>query len=496
MIQLLESHTSKNLAIEVKRCLDKFGITLKQVKSITTDNAANVVGIVDHLDEEVLCAIGEDTEEGNSTHQPIELVPAENINNPVSDDEIRDLARQMMEDEALALYLDDTGAYEDLLKKVIEDLPHHFNGKTANVRCGAHTIHLTVRGALKKSNFRELVAVCRGVIKSLRKEAYIRESRHQNLQYSLPHLNVVTRWDSDYTMLNDLLQCKGMVDHFAKTQREFKIIQTKWAVIEEVVSVLKMFFLTTKKLQDVNFTLSDFYGHLIALKENLTNYLHSNQQLSDLATHLQTELNNRLPMLKKNPLMICAVFLDRRYSSELSRDEKALAVRTLVKMWEEIRMEHFANGNGDTENNNDDLSFRFDDHASVIEAYFNSKGVHLQEPEKTDRENPDYTTSNAAMYEILNEFDSQIGRIPASQSVLEFWHKKKTEYPEVYLLSTTINAVPPTQSTTERAFSTLSFVYDDKRTKLSMVLLEQILIIRLNKDLTLDIFEENLMAIT
>lgn len=81
------------------------------------------------------------------------------------------------------------------------DLPHHFNGNTFNVRCGAHTIHLTVRGALKKSNVYELVTVCRKAAKLLRQEAYAREARQHNLQYTLPHLNVATRWDSDYTMV-------------------------------------------------------------------------------------------------------------------------------------------------------------------------------------------------------------------------------------------------------------------------------------------------------
>lgn len=170
------------------------------MKSITTDNAANVVAIVDNFDEDMLCAIEE--EEENSMQQPIELAPVENIDNPVSEDEIRALSLRMIEDEALEAYLDDSGEYEDLLKKVIDDLPHHFNENMVNVRCGAHTLHLIVRGAIKKSNLKELVTVCRGVVKSLRKEAFVRESRHRNLQYSLPHLNVKTRWDSDYTMVS------------------------------------------------------------------------------------------------------------------------------------------------------------------------------------------------------------------------------------------------------------------------------------------------------
>lgn len=84
--------------------------------------------------------------------------------------------------------------------------------------------------------------------------------------------------------LNDILQCKEMVNHFAKEEKEFKIVQTKWPLIEEAVKVLKMFFLTTKELQRVDFTLSDFYGHLLALKENIKSYLNNAPQMSDLFT--------------------------------------------------------------------------------------------------------------------------------------------------------------------------------------------------------------------
>lgn len=209
MIPLNERHTSLNLASEVKKCIDKFGKTLKQVKSITTDNAGNVVGIVDYLNEETLCATEEEAEEEMPSRYfaPTEIISDQIIRNPVSEDEIRAIARQILEEEAMEEYLDDSDEYGDLLKKVIDDLPHHFNEFTVNIRCGAHTLHLTVRCALKKSNFYELVTVCRKVAKLLRQEVYVREARKCNLQYSLPHLNVETRWDSDYTMVIILSIC-------------------------------------------------------------------------------------------------------------------------------------------------------------------------------------------------------------------------------------------------------------------------------------------------
>lgn len=292
--------------------------------------------------------------------------------------------------------------------------------------------------------------------------------------------------------LHDIIQCKGIVDHFAKKERLFAIIQSKWTLIEEAVRVLKMFFLMTKELQRIDFTLSDFYGYLIAVRENLQNYLNNIPQTSTLATCLQTELNKRLPMLNKNPVMLCAVFLDRRYSSELNKDEKALAIRTLLKIWDEMRELH-KNDNSVGNDMND--SFQFADNASVLEAYFNSKGVGLMVPANSKDGKPNYSLSNADMYENLQNFDEKFGRQPTTKNVLEFWKEQKIVYPEIYSLSTVINAIPPTQATTERCFSSLNFIFDEKRTKLSMVLLEQILLIRLNVDIVLEIFKEDLEII-
>lgn len=200
MVPILERHTSQNLAIKVKECIDKFEIKLKQVKSITTDNAGNVVGIVDYMDEEMFFSIEEEAAE-EMGYSANEINPAENIGDAVNEDEIHSLARKILIDDAYAEYLDDSDEYADLLKRIIDDLPHHFNENTVNVRCGAHTLQLIVRGALKKSNVHSLVTVCRRLAITLRQETYVREARILNYNYSLPHLNVETRWDYDYKMV-------------------------------------------------------------------------------------------------------------------------------------------------------------------------------------------------------------------------------------------------------------------------------------------------------
>lgn len=208
MLPLAERHTSKNLAIELKKCLEKFEITLKQMKSITTDNASNVVGIVDYLADDMLCTIEEEEEEGKQTEEEDDLLSCaeeteanRTADDCVSEEEIQAMAQHILDEEALNEYLDDRDEYDELLKKVIEDLPHHFNENTFSVRCGAHVLNLVVRGALKMSNIHGIVTVCRKVAKLLRQEASVRIARKHNLKYKKPKLNVDTRWDSDCIMV-------------------------------------------------------------------------------------------------------------------------------------------------------------------------------------------------------------------------------------------------------------------------------------------------------
>lgn len=164
-------------------------------------------------------------------------------------------------------------------------------------------------------------------------------------------------------------------------------------------------------------------------------------------------------------------------------------MRALVKLWEKIRTDNI-NNNNRAENDNDILNSA--DSESVLEQYFNSKGVKLTTPIINNNNEPNYRLTNTGMFETLQNFDEKVGRQPANVNTVDFWEQHKSVYPEIYLLSTIINAVPPTQTKTEGCFSELNFIYDDKRSQLSLVLLEQILLSRLNKDLVLTIFDEDL----
>lgn len=68
-------------------------------------------------------------------------------------------------------------------------------------------------------------------------------------------------------------------------------------------------------------------------------------------------------------------------------------------------------------------------------------------------------------------------------SILAYWEDQKETDPILYRLVSMVNTIPPTQVTVERAFSILSLIYNARRTKLSLDLLQHILLINLNKDM-------------
>lgn len=83
---------------------------------------------------------------------------------------------------------------------------------------------------------------------------------------------------------------------------------------------------------------------------------------------------------------------------------------------------------------------------------------------------------------ILSSF-SRTDRISQKKNIFHYWESKRETHPELYQLATVLNAVPCTQVSVGRSFSSFSFIYNCLRTRISDDNLENILIVRLNPDI-------------
>lgn len=290
----------------------------------------------------------------------------------------------------------------------------------------------------------------------------------------------------------DLIRCKISVQYFAKTERIFQILLQEWSILVNAVDVLKVFHKATKDIQQVNYTLSDFFGSLIVLRERMLTFIQNMEESTDLPRCMYEQLMKRWSSVAQNPMMLCAIYLDRRFSSEMTDDEIALAKLTLLKIWERIK----TSNNSEPELNDITENVRCEDDSNLLEYYFQKKGIDTtnttHSTEKTDK--PDYHVSNDQLLLMFNTFE-KIGRIPMKTPILQFWETQKRNFPEIYVLSTVINAVAPSQSRTERDFSALGLIYNNRRQRLTLSILQDIIIIKLNSNLALKIFEKDMIEL-
>lgn len=214
-------------------------------------------------------------------------------------------------------------------------------------------------------------------------------------------------------------------------------------------------------------SLSDFFGQWAKLKMQLTKF-----SSDDLAKNLLSEMNQREKHLFNNPVLNAAVFLDPRYQKYMPIENKDDAIDFLERLHDKLRSLERDSNNG---------AISLNPESNELEAFLS-----------TIYDNSNATTSNSVVNtEERNVTDDIHTRLkgfigisaPMNETIYGYWENNKHAHPELYELASIIHSVPPTQTTVERAFSAMALVLSPLRTNLSDKNLENILIVRLNRDI-------------
>lgn len=219
VIELLQSHTAVYLAELVIGRLHNFGISLMHILSITTDNGANVLKMVRDVEAILLNVISNEASTitetttipqstSKSNHTPVQSQTEDEL----TDNEINNLLNDIeecTETEALENMLDDVvlESNANLLSAITDHMTteHGMNvlWDITGVNCSAHTLQLAVHDAIKKLPWKHsnVITLCRSIVKMLRLDSCRIEMAAQGVKYSIPRLDVATRWGSLFMMV-------------------------------------------------------------------------------------------------------------------------------------------------------------------------------------------------------------------------------------------------------------------------------------------------------
>lgn len=328
-------------------------------------------------------------------------------------------------------------------------------------------------------------------------------------------LNIALYAISLLFQLRGIYSCKNAVEYFSNKKVElFQLLFEKWNVLIEFLHILHIPYLTTISMQKKEFTLSDTYGVIKLIELSLNQYLTDRtlDQSTTLAEKLKINIKRRKQKLLDTPLMLCSIYLDPRFKCDLDvYPYKLLLVKkTLEDLWERISNEknhdQVSNVNQSTSQGiegeatrsaalftNDDINHYFE----FLDQQYSKNGISSKSflNSETENETLDFSTDKSVIAEAMSKYEQFISgsRMKSNESILEFWKNNKHRFGlELSVIADTIFGIPPTQVDIERNFSALNFIFSKRRYNLKQNLLEEILLIHINKNKFYEINEEDI----
>lgn len=254
---------------------------------------------------------------------------------------------------------------------------------------------------------------------------------------------------------------KNVIEH--KNIQNLLLSESEWTLLDVILSTLKPFASVTKRLQNATITLSDSYGMWL----NIRLKMERQSRIDQFAKMLLTEMDSFRSVLIDVPIVKAALYLDPRYNILLDADDKEIAEDVLESLYNRINLTRpvtVCHENLEDECSLDEVS------------NFINRILHQNADLSTSRTIEQSETVN--IKRILRDFKD---KVQLSESVLVYWKQQQNLKPELYKLANIIFAIPPSQSSVERAFSAFALIFTPLRTQISDKVLAEILLIRLNK---------------
>jgi bifunctional polynucleotide phosphatase/kinase len=191
---------------------------------------------------------------------------------------------------------------------------------------------------------------------------------------------------------------------------------------------------------------------------------------NNLSNQLAAAMKAREMRLFENNPFKAALFLDPRFQVLLSSEEKKSAKEYLLKLW--FKMSSFLPTEASVTQ------------TEKIRSSPEKEVENLMEKALREKEDELAATKSTSLIEkqIEHSLDSfeHVERIDKDADILAWWESAKLSRPLLYQLAVVVLAMPATQVSVERSFSSLKFVLSPYRSSIRASVLEDILLVRAN----------------
>lgn len=202
LIELEKRHSGKYLSKVLFERLKQYGITKRQVLSITTDNGKNVKKMIRDFDEiDPTCLNTQDQPDLCLANRPL-FTEFDGMTEDNVDEEIEQLLSERITDEEALDILFQRAELEEN-EALLASLSEEFIAgdqiwNTTGVNCVAHTVHLAIGDTLKTLSVTHsnVISLSREIVKFLTKQNTRYEIKEKGFEFKLPRNDCKTRWGS------------------------------------------------------------------------------------------------------------------------------------------------------------------------------------------------------------------------------------------------------------------------------------------------------------
>ncbi|XP_041827312.1 zinc finger BED domain-containing protein 4-like [Melanotaenia boesemani] len=342
-----------------------------------------------------------------------------------------------------------------------------------SVGCVAHTMQLVVNeGLLSQRAVSDAVACGRQIVGHFKRSplAYSRLQDIQvqmNMQPKRLQQDVKTRWNSTYYLIESLIEQKRALSAYS-ADHELPTTPTanQWALLEKTMICLEPFEEFTRKVSSATASTADVVPSVTVLKRLLSMETEADSGIKTMKKSLLAAVDKRFSTVEDEPLYALSTLLDPRYKDRFftSADSAKRGKDALAKELEE------------------DLRSTTDGAAKALEPPGKALRVEAAAPALSSNksssfmrefdkirgereEEPGAASSSSSAVQLHGYFTEET--IPTTDDPFKYWRVNRQRFPGLAASALKYLCAPCTSVESERLFSTVSTILDEKRNRLT-----------------------------